>query len=97
MTTEQDLNFALDFESLTIGELEQIEDITGLAFSNIDWEHPSTKVMKAMAYIAGKRSDPTFTIEDAANVKLTAFSNAVQQPKEADADPKPLRSANGVA
>lgn len=90
------LNLAIDIETLTIGELEEIEDITGLAFGNIDWAHLSARLMRALVYIVARRDNPDFTVEDARNVRLTQLKKPSNEAVE-DTDPMTSLSANGVA
>lgn len=92
----QDLHIEIDIEDMTIDEMAELESITGMAFRNIDWEGLPASAMKAMAYIFGKRQDPTFTLEDAGRVKVRAFMPPKTEERAAEADPTPLLSVNGV-
>lgn len=71
----------IDVDDLTIGEVIQIEEITGMAMDSMqDAAAPKGRMLQAMAYISRKRTDPEFTLEDALNLKLQV---------NADADPTP--------
>ena len=68
-----DLTF--DPDLLDLDEIDILEEITG---KPLDAYAPGTveampkgKLMKALAFIAGKRKDPAFTIEQAGKVKPT--------------------------
>ena len=63
---------SIDLDSLTIGEVIEIEEITGLAMDAMqDPAAPKGKMLQAMAFISRRRTDPDFTIEDALNLKLS--------------------------
>ena len=72
---------SIDIDDLTIGEVIQIEEITGMAMDAMqDSTAPKGRMLQAMAYISRKRTDPEFTLEDALNLKLQV---------NADEDPTP--------
>lgn len=62
----------INLNDLTVGDLEQIEDIAGVTagqmFSGGGF---SAKAIKAIVYVVHKKDDPSFTLDDAANVKFT--------------------------
>lgn len=61
----------IDFNSLTLNEVEQIETITGRSIEDImDQGAPRGKAFKAVIYIMGKRKDPNFTLDQAGQVSL---------------------------
>lgn len=62
----------MDFEDITLGEIEEIEDYAGMPIQHIgDMEKVGTsKLRLALAWIVKRRENPAFTIEDAK--KLTA-------------------------
>lgn len=96
----EELSIELDIETMTIGEIESLEEITGSSWRNIDWENMPTKVMRALAFIAGRRQRPDFTIEDAGNVTLASFirEKAAPAPTGAEgggADPTRAPSGSG--
>lgn len=67
--------FAIDTDSLTLGEYAAIEEVTG-------WDYPtiftglsgegvtSPKFLLALQLVAGAREDPGYTLEDAAHVRF---------------------------
>ena len=62
---------AFDFESLTLEEVEIIENLTGesidQAFAN---GKPKGKALKSFIWIVMKRENPKFTLEDASKFTL---------------------------
>jgi hypothetical protein len=62
---------SFDFESLTLEEVEIIENLTNEsideAFSN---GKPKGKVLKAFIWVVMKRENPKFTIEEASKYTL---------------------------
>jgi len=61
----------IDLDDLTIGEVIEIEDLTGLPLDALqDTTMKKGRVLQAMAFISRRRVDPDFTFEDAANLKL---------------------------
>ena len=75
-----ELSFKLD--ELTIGDIEDIEEITGIEYDGIDWSKPSMKLMKAMVYISERRSNPAFTLDDARAVKVVEITTAAPNPTD---------------
>jgi hypothetical protein len=67
----------MDFEDITLGEIEEIEDYAGLPISDIGEERPGViKLRIALAWVLKRRENPSYTIEDAKKmtaVELTAF------------------------
>ena len=62
---------SIDLDSLTIGEICEIEDLTDLPMDAM--QDPTQKkglMLQAMAFVSRRRTDPDFTFEDAANLKL---------------------------
>ena len=68
-----------DFESLTLEEVEILENLTGLsidqAFAN---DKPKGKALKAFIWIVMKRDNPNFTIEEASKFTLNQALAMVQ-------------------
>lgn len=61
-----------DFESLTLEEVEIIENLTGdsidVAFAN---GKPKGKALKSFIWVVMKRENPKFTIEEASKFTLS--------------------------
>lgn len=70
----------LDVEDLTIAEVEEVEELTGLPFDSFsDPKSPKAKFLRALVFLAKRRENPDYTWEDAGKEKLTIAS-----PKEDD-------------
>ncbi|WP_350348014.1 hypothetical protein ABIQ69_15450 [Agromyces sp. G08B096] len=69
---------SFDFDSLTLGEVSIIEDLSGLSISAIAVaESPKGKALAALAMVAKRRSgEPTFTFNQAMALTLDE-ANAV--------------------
>jgi hypothetical protein len=72
-----------DFETLTLEEVEIIENLTGesidQAFSN---GKPKGKALKSFVWVVMKRDNPKFTIEEASKFTLTQALALVQGDEE---------------
>lgn len=62
----------MDFESLTLNEVEMIENLCGVSIDKAvaDGE-PKGKNLRAIIYVMTRRTNPDFTIEEAGNMTLT--------------------------
>lgn len=75
----------IDPDDLTIGDLEDFEDITGQSFDQAfqangnGTAHVSAKAIKAMVFLVKRRDDPSFTLDDARNVKIGALDIATKE------------------
>jgi len=79
------MEIKLDTAQLTIGDVEDIEEICGASFSELNLEKPSGKLAKAIVYVIQRKNDPTFTLEDARNVKIDDLEITVEErPQQAD-------------
>lgn len=62
---------SIDLESLTISEIEQIEDIIDGAIDEaMQPGQRKGKVLRAIGYIIKRRENPNFTLEDAGGLVL---------------------------
>ncbi len=67
--SDDTLNF--DINELTIAEVVEIEEMTGMPFDAMgDPEKPKGKMLQALAFISKRREDPKFTWEDAGALKI---------------------------
>jgi len=74
-----------DFESLTLEEVEQIELIAGTSIDQLmEAGSPKGKALKAIIFVIKKRTDPSFTIEQAGKIPLRDAQNAFM----GESDPK---------
>jgi len=68
-----------DFESLTLSEVEIIENLTGESIDEaFSTGKPKGKALKSFVWVVMKRSNPKFTIEEASNYTLSQALALVQ-------------------
>lgn len=61
----------IDFNTMTLSEIEQIEMLTGRNIDSImDDDAPRGRAFKAIIFVYKKRTDPSFTIEQAGEMSL---------------------------
>ena len=78
--TEADDTLNFDINDLTIAEIVEIEELTGMPFdARGDASKPKGKMLQALAFITKRRADPSFTYEQAGSLKINLDSG--------DADP----------
>ena len=70
------MNLHIDFDSLTLNEIETLEEMTGVSIDAIGKrlagdDQPKAKVMKALAFVASRRENPDVTVEEIGQIKLT--------------------------
>ena len=66
----------IDISDLTIAEVVEIEDLTGLPLDALGQDHqPKGRMLQALAYISKRRDDPSFTYEDAGALKISTTSS----------------------
>jgi hypothetical protein len=74
------------FESLTLDEVETIENLSGTPMDELmSAGKLKGKTLKAILWVAKKRVDPNFKMEDAGKIK---FNEALEIFKETNDDPK---------
>jgi hypothetical protein len=62
----------IGFEDLTLGELEEFEDISGVGIEVFGSDNKTpVKALTTLVYLAQRRNDPTFTLEAARALKLS--------------------------
>lgn len=74
----------IDPNTLTLGELEQIEDIVGRNVTmELERGTPSAKTLLAVVFIMKRRKDPGFTLEEARTLNIGQIrAGAKNDPKE---------------
>jgi len=94
-----------DFDSLTLGEVAFIEDLSGMSIGSIaDEEMPKGKALAALITVLKRRTGyPEFKFNDALNVPMSEVNSLLGFDKEEDEEageadasvksaPKPKRS-----
>ncbi|QAY26935.1 tail assembly chaperone [Streptomyces phage Shawty] len=81
-----DYTLDLKLESLTIDEIDAIEEITGAPLDTLN--KPGARrapMLRAMAYVVMKRKFPEITPEDVGRLKLNMKGKTKADPTEANA------------
>jgi hypothetical protein len=77
--------FKVDIQALTIDDIETIEEMTGLPIDKLgDPDAPKGKLMRALAFIKARKTDPTATPESVGSLVLD-MGGVTADPKEAGA------------
>ena len=70
--------FNVDVSDLTIAEVVEIEDRTGLPLDALGQaDKPKGRMLQALAYIVKRREDPDFTWEQAGELKINTTSEKI--------------------
>lgn len=75
---------SIKLEDFTIEELEKLEQLTGMTFSEIGEDFQRPKVLKAVVWLSQLRTDPSARIEDIAKLTLSQITDLLV----GDEDPK---------
>ena len=76
--------FTVDINDLTIAEVVEIEERTGLPLDALGQaDKPKGRMLQALAYISKRRDNPDFTWEDAGALKISTDSTPVD-PSDGD-------------
>jgi hypothetical protein len=69
----------MDFNDITLGEIEEIEDYAGLPVSMIGDVHTvgTAKLRTALAWIVKRRENPDFTVQDARNLSAAQLTEII--------------------
>ena len=77
-------HFNIDINDLTIGEIVEIEERTGLPLDALGQaDKPKGLMLQALAYISKRRDNPDFTWEMAGALKISTASDPVD-PSDGD-------------
>jgi len=77
-------HFNIDINDLTIAEVVEIEDRTGLPLDALGQaDKPKGRMLQALAYISKRRDNPDFTWEMAGALKISTDSTPVD-PSDGD-------------
>lgn len=75
----------VSYDTLTLGEIEQIEDLTGQTIDEIvSVKVPKGKLLRALIYVMTKRTNPAYTYEETAQLTLDSALELIGD----DSDPK---------
>ena len=74
--TDTNDHYTVDINSLTIAEVVEIEDRTGMPLDALGQaDKPKGRMLQALAYISKRREDPDFTWEMAGELKINPEQN----------------------
>ena len=75
----------IDLDGLTLGEMEIVEDMTGLGldevFEALGKPGPKSKILIALGYVTERRKNPDIPLDE---VRAMKFAVAAQDPKDSD-------------
>ena len=75
--TDTNDHYTVDINSLTIAEVVEIEDRTGMPLDALGQaDKPKGRMLQALAWISKRREDPDFTWEMAGELKINPEQNA---------------------
>lgn len=74
----------VNLNALTIGEIEEVEELTDMPFDQLASSGKKGKLMRAVAYVVKRREDPSFTWEQAGNLQLNM--EATEAPLDSSSD-----------
>jgi len=70
----------MDIDSLTLGDIEDIENYAGLSFSDIGEDKPGvSKLRTALVWVLKRKTDANFTIEDARKITPDELSKIFEE------------------
>lgn len=83
---EETKEVKFNLNDLTLGELCDLEEVTGLTFDQMNFKKMQGKLALALLWIVERRKNPKFTLAEAKNTKviaLTDFLSPSAQPQSA--------------
>lgn len=79
---------AFDFDTLTLGEVATIEDLSGYGIGALDEGTPQGKFLAALYMVAKRRSgEPTFTFNKALGASITEAQEFLGLGDDTDTEP----------
>lgn len=73
----------MDIQTLTLGEVAKIEEISGLPLSAMaDEDKPKGKQMAAIAFVVMRRGNPAFTMKEAESMTFAEVTALLSQAKK---------------
>ena len=75
----------VDISELTVGEIIEIEELTGMPLDALGQsDKPKGKMLAALAFVSKRRENPKFTWEDALELKITTSQSEVDPSEGAE-------------
>ena len=101
-TDEYDLFITIDgkvhgfnVEDLELWEVETIEEVAGLPIDEVDFNRAAP--LRALAFIALRRKNPQFTMDEARHIKLGRFKAVESEPNGDGPAKRPTKAAKPAA
>jgi len=70
----------MDIDTLTLGDIEDIENYAGLSFSDIGEDKPGvSKLRTALVWVLKRKENPEFTIEEARKITPDELSKIFEE------------------
>ena len=70
--------FSIDIESLTIDDIETIEEMIGAPIDKLgEPDMPKGKMLRALAFVKARKTDPDATIESVGSMRIAIDTNTV--------------------
>jgi hypothetical protein len=79
---------SIDLDDLELGEIEEFEELMGRSLGEVDLQ--SGKAMVHLIWIAKRREDPDYTLDDARKIKLSQLTGEEDEPDPTPAASKPV-------
>jgi hypothetical protein len=68
----------MDIQNLTLGEITQVENLSGRAFVELsDEEAPKGALLTALAFVMKKRDNPNYSFEDAQKLTMADIEEII--------------------
>lgn len=83
--------YSIHPDDLELGEIEIVEDELDSLLSDVDFNR--AKAMRVLSYILIHREDPSFTMDDARKLKISAFGDSDEEPAKAEPAKRPTKAA----
>lgn len=64
------MELTINLDDLTIGDLADIEDVTGVSMVGLRLDNPPMKIIPALLWVQERRNDPGYTYEMARAIKI---------------------------
>lgn len=74
------MKLTINLDDLTLGDLADLEDVSGVSLTGINLKNPPLKVIPALVWIQQRRTEPGFTYEMARAIKLTDLEMSGEAP-----------------
>lgn len=67
------MRLTIDVETMTLGEVEDFEELSGLSIMDLAEGKRTAKALSVLVYLQERRTNPEYTIEDARKLRIAAI------------------------